>query len=149
MEIDKVIKQAKFTNSYQKAIVNLLYTYNHIRDIHQPMFKKHNIQSQHYNVLRILKGKFPEPVRPGYIKEVMLDKGADLTRLIDKLQQKGWVERQVCPKNKRQMDITITSSGIEKLQAISAEMTDLDNQNRHMKDEDYETLSYLLDKMRG
>ncbi|MCZ2102328.1 MAG: MarR family transcriptional regulator [Chitinophagales bacterium] len=149
MEIDKVIKQGKFKDNYQKAIVNLLYTSNYFRDIHQPIFKKYEIQGQHYNVLRILKGKYPDPVTPGYIKEVMLDKGTDLTRLIDKLKKKGWVERRICPHNKRQMDITITDLGVEQLTAMSKEMAIEDSQNIRMTPEEYATLSDLLDKMRG
>ena len=113
MNIEKVIQQARFKDGYQKAIVNLLYTSNYFRDIHQTVFRKFEIQGQHYNLLRILKGKYPEPVTPGYIKEVMLDKGTDLTRLIDKLQKKGWVERKICANNKRQMDVTISQSGID------------------------------------
>ena len=85
MEIDKVIKQQRFKNEFQKAIINLFYTSNHFRDMHSNVFKRFDIQGQHYNVLRILKGKHPQPVSPGYIKEVILDKGADLTRLVDKL----------------------------------------------------------------
>ncbi len=149
MEIDKVIKQARFKDSYQKAIVNLLYTSNYLRDIHLPIFKKYDIQGQHYNLLRILKGKYPEPVTPGYIKEVMLDKGTDLTRLIDKMQKRGWIERKTCVHNKRQMDVTITELGIAKLKLISEEVAVQDELHKHMSEEDYEALSHLLDKMRG
>ena len=91
VEIDKVIKQTKFVDGYQKAMINLFYTSNHFRDAHLPIFAKYKIQGQHFNLLRILNGKYPDPVSPGYIKDVMLDKGRDLTRLIDKLESLGWV----------------------------------------------------------
>ena len=149
MEIEKVIKQTRFRDSYRKALVNLLYTSNHFRDINQAIFKKYEIQGQHYNLLRILKGKYPDPVTPGYIKEVMLDKGTDLTRLIDKLQRKGWVERKVCSKNKRQMDVSISSLGINLLESITEEVSIQDDLNKRLTEDEYETLSQLLDKMRG
>lgn len=149
MEIDKLIKQARFKDSFQKAIINLLYTSNYFRDIHQSIFKKYDIQGQHYNLLRILKGKYPEPVTPGYIKDVMLDKGTDLTRLIDKLQKKGWVLRRICAHNKRQMDVTITDLGIEKLNQMIDEVSAQDKILKKLSEEEYEMLSNLLDKMRG
>lgn len=96
MEIDKLIKQSKFTDGYQKALINVIYTANHFRDTHAPIFQKYKIQGQHFNILRILKGRHPEPVTPGYIKEVILDKGRDITRLIDKLEVLGWVVRKNC-----------------------------------------------------
>ncbi|MCO6463937.1 MAG: hypothetical protein J5I52_07290 [Saprospiraceae bacterium] len=150
VEIDKVIKQSSgFTDGYQKALVNLLYTANHFRDTHQKVFKKYGIQGQHFNVMRILKGKHPEAVTPGYIKEVMIDKGRDLTRLVDKLETLGWVTRRVCEDNKRQMNINLTEIGIKKLDELRQIIKKLDDQLKCMTEEEYNQLSALLDKMRG
>jgi len=149
MEIDKLIQQARFKDNYHKAIVNLFYTSNYFRDSHMQVFGRYEIQGQHFNILRILNGKHPEPVSPGYIKEVMLDKGRDLTRLMDKLVNMGWVNRMICPENKRKMNITLTESGYEMVKKISDEVNEMDGTLRTLADEDYEILSSLLDKMRG
>jgi DNA-binding MarR family transcriptional regulator len=149
MEIDKVIKQPRFKDEFQKAMINLFYTSNYFRDHHGTVFKQFDIQGQHYNVLRILKGKHPEPVSPGYIKEVILDKGADLTRLVDKLVKLGLVFRNICPDNKRKIHLNLTDAGLNKLQNISEHLNNQYDKFRHLTDEEYSTLSHLLDKMRG
>jgi DNA-binding MarR family transcriptional regulator len=149
VEIEKVIKQSKFVDGYQKAMINLLYTSNYFRDTHQSIFNKYQIQGQHFNVLRILKGKHPEPVSPGYIKEVMLDKGRDLTRLIDKLVAMGWVNRNICPENKRKMNITLTEKGVDIVSNISKEVHVKDQNVKCLSDAEYHQLSDLLDRMRG
>lgn len=149
MEIDKVIKQPRFKDEFQKAMINLFYTSNYFRDHHGTVFKQFDIQGQHYNVLRILKGKHPEPVSPGYIKEVILDKGADLTRLVDKLVKLGLVFRNICPDNKRKIHLNLTDAGLNNLQNISEHLNNQYDKFRHLTDEEYSTLSQLLDKMRG
>lgn len=149
MEIDKLIQQTKFQDNYHKAMLNLFYTSNYFRDAHMHVFGKHGIQGQHFNILRILKGKHPQPVSPGYIKDVILDKGRDITRLMDKLVNMGWVNRSNCPENKRKMDITLTDSGISAVEKISEELTALDADLKTLSEKEYEQLSHLLDKMRG
>lgn len=149
MEIEKVIKQEKFKNPFQKAYINLIYTANYFRDTHVNIFASHGIQGNHFNILRILKGKYPEPVSPGYIKEVMLDKGCDLTRLVSKLVNLGFVTRGICPDNKRKMDISLTTKGYETVEQITNEVNESDMQLKTLNDKEYEILSNLLDKMRG
>lgn len=149
MEIDQLIKQPRFRDNYQKAIINLFYTSNFFRDAHNSVFTKYKIQGQHFNVLRILKGKYPDPVSPGYIKDVIIDKGADLTRLIDKLVNLGWVERKICEDNKRKVHVLLTEVGKVTLEEISLAVEANDSKYRAMSEDEYQTLSFLLDKMRG
>lgn len=151
MKIEKVIKQsAGFKTSHEKAAVNLIYTSSWFRDTQNTLFKGHRILPQHYNVLRILKGKHPESVSPGTIKEVMLEKNNDVTRLLDKLVIKGLVKRRLCPVNRRKMDINITGKGIRLLQELEAPIKKhLTEMKRKLTDKEAEQLSNLLDKMRG
>lgn len=130
-------------------MLNLFYTSNYFRDAHLKVFSEYGIQGAHFNVLRILRGKHPEPLSPGSIKEVMLDKGCDLTRLIDKLVSLGWVVRNICPENKRKMNVTLTQEGSLITEKISIELTETDTALKTLTDEEYSTLSHLLDKMRG
>lgn len=151
MKIEKVIKQgARFKSSHEKAAVNLIYTSSWFRDAQNALFKDHSILPQHYNVLRILKGKHPESVSPGIIKEVMLEKNNDVTRLLDKLVLKGLVKRQLCPVNRRKMDINITEKGIRLLQELDGPLKKhLSEMKKKLTDKEAEQLSNLLDKMRG
>lgn len=149
MKIEEAIKQSKFENSYQKAIINIIYTANWLRDQEEEFFKIHNILPQHYNVLRIVKGKHPKVISPGEIKEVMLDKGNDVTRLVDKLVKRGFLARKTCENNRRKIDIAITTKGIDFLKSMNEPFKKQMNELKKQLDEkDAEKLSNLLDKFR-
>lgn len=149
MKIEEEIKQSKFTSPQQKAMVNLLYSYNWLRDRHNEALKNHDILSQHYNVLRIVKGKSPEPANPGHIKSVMLDQGRDLTRLIDKLVKMNLLERNICADNRRMVEIFITPKGEKLADEIQNELSKITKKHFKLTDTEAEQLSDLLDKMRG
>lgn len=72
--IQELIKQSKFESPQQMAYINLYYTYYHFHDLHCSILKPFDLLPQHYNILKIVKGKHPEAVTPGHILEVMLDK---------------------------------------------------------------------------
>jgi DNA-binding MarR family transcriptional regulator len=140
--------KSKFDSNQLMAAVNIIYTSNWLRDISLPIYKKHNILSQHYNILRIVNGSFPNSVSPGYIKEVMLDKGRDLTRLVDKLVKLGYVERSLCRDNRRKMKITITQPGTEIISIIGTEINNLYS-SYNLNEDEANQLSSLLDKLRS
>ncbi|MCO4291708.1 MarR family transcriptional regulator [Solitalea sp. MAHUQ-68] len=150
MKIEQEILQEKFEDSYQKAIINLVFTNNWLRDLQSEHFKQYDILPQHFNILRIVRGKHPQAVSPGEIKNVMLDKGNDVTRLLDKLVTKGLIDRRLCEHNRRKMDINITDDGLKLLEAIDIPFQTFFNslKNRLTK-QDAEHLSDLLDKLRG
>ncbi|MBN8704065.1 MAG: MarR family transcriptional regulator [Bacteroidetes bacterium] len=149
MEIGKAIKQKKFESSQQKAMINILYTYNWLLDKTSTLFKDFDITQQQYNVLRILRGKSPQSVCVGEIKEVMLDKNPDLTRLCDRLVLKGFIERELNPDNRRQVLIKITKKGLGLLAAIDPIMRKETKFIFNLNDSESEKLSDLLDKIRG
>ncbi len=140
--------KSKFESNQLMAAVNIIYTSNWLRDVSLPIYQKHNILSQHYNILRIVNGSYPNPVSPGYIKEVMLDKGRDLTRLVDKLVKLGYVERSLCKDNRRKMKITITQLGSEIIETIGKEINSLYT-SYNLNEEEAIKLSELLDKLRS
>ncbi|UKJ09172.1 MarR family winged helix-turn-helix transcriptional regulator [Solitalea lacus] len=149
MKIEKEILQEDFGNSHQKAVINLMFTHNWVRDKLSGIFKTYDILPQHYNVLRILKGKHPQPVSPGQIKDVMIDKGNDVTRLLDKLVTKGFVKRCLCEENRRKMDITITEAGLKLLDELSPFFDEFYQAMKgRLNENDAELLSDLLDKLR-
>lgn len=148
MGIKEDIKQSKFDNNKVMAMINVYYTANWLRDKGAPVYKKHGILSQHYNILRILRGKHPKAVSPGEIKEVMLDRGRDLTRLIDKLVKLGYVERQLCEHNRRKMEITIKEAGLKIIDKI-AEENQVVYGDFNLTEAEAKQLSDLLDKFRA
>ncbi len=148
-DIKSAIKQSKFKSITEKVFVNILYTSNWLRDLQTPIFKEFGLQAQHFNVLKIVKGKHPKPSSPGEILDVMLDKGRDLTRLVDKLVKLEMLERRTCPTNRRKVDIFITEKGIEQTQKIEEKIERLFKNIQSLSNEEAEQLSFLLDKLRS
>jgi DNA-binding MarR family transcriptional regulator len=145
--IEKEIK-SKFTSPQQKAHINLIYTHNYLENISSAVFKQQGVTMQQYNVLRILKGAFPDSKTPTQVKEVMLDKNPDLTRLIDRLVKKNLVVRKDCEKNRRQVNLSITKEGIDYLDKINPEISKATSFMQVLTNKEAETLSDLLDKLR-
>ncbi len=149
MEIGKVIKQKSFASSSTKAMINIQYTANLALQSVNKIFKPFGIQNQHFNILRIIKGKHPKPVCPGEIKEVMLDKGRDLTRLLDKLEKEGLLTRKINSSNRRMIDIQLSQKGLTMLEKLNQKVDQWHKETNHMTEEEAEQLSNLLDKFRG
>ncbi|HJT72683.1 MAG TPA: MarR family transcriptional regulator [Chitinophaga sp.] len=150
MKIEQAINQRKFKDDYHKVIVNLLFTGNWLRDALGANLKEYDLLPQHYNALRIIKGRHPEPVSAGCIKEVMLDKASDVTRLLDKLEKLEYVQRKLCPHNRRKMDISITPKGLKLLEDAEILMDNFyDDLAERVTAEEAAVLSDLLDKIRG
>ncbi|MEM9983268.1 MAG: MarR family transcriptional regulator, partial [Bacteroidota bacterium] len=117
MKIEEAI-QSKFADTNQKAIVNLLYTASWLSGRISEVLKKQGITHQQYNVLRILRGAKGQPVSLKYIRERMLDRMSDASRIVDKLHNKRYLERKQCPSDRRNVDITITNEGLSLLQKL-------------------------------
>jgi len=149
MKLEAEIKQDHFTDNYEKAIINILYTANWLRDIQNSFFKEHDLLIQHYNALRIINGRHPNPISPGEIKEVMLDKSNDLTRLLDKLVDKELIKRELCENNRRKMDIVITARGRKLIQKLEKPLNDIKaGIADRMTGKEAAQLNLLLDKLR-
>jgi len=150
MRIEQAINQRKFRDEYHKMVVNLVYTGNWLRDALGANLKAYGLLPQHYNALRIIRGKHPEPLSAGSIKEVMLDKASDVTRLLDKLEKLNLIQRRLCPHNRRKMDINITTQGLQLLDQLDEPMDGFyKDLIVRLTEDDARTLSDLLDKMRG
>lgn len=143
------IRQNIFKNDTLKALLNVMYTSNWVRDGHSHIFKEYNILQQHYNILRIVRGRNGEEVTPGEIIKVMLDKGRDLTRLVDKLVKIGYLERSQDTVNRRKVNIIITEKGLKITDEIEAKISEWINSKIKMSPEETKTLNKLLDQMRS
>ena len=149
MKLEEAIKQKKFGNEFEKAVVNILYTASWLEGINIQRFKPHGISPQQYNVLRILRGSHPNPVMLGEITERMIDKNSNATRLVEKLRLKGFLKRDICKTNRRQVDITITSKGLTLLEELDAHIDEWQNSHMKIKKSEVQLLNELLDKLRG
>ena len=148
MGIENEIK-SKFRNEYHKALVNLYYTNNVIGEQFFKMMKKYGLAAPQFNVLRILKGQHPKAASIGLIKERMLDKNSDASRIVDRLYKKRLVERKESKTDRRQKDVLVTQKGLELLDkmAVCEEQEDEILSNLSMKEA--ELLNELLDKIRS
>ncbi|HPG06079.1 MAG: MarR family transcriptional regulator [Saprospiraceae bacterium] len=149
MKIEEAIKSKKFTSPQSKLIINLAYTASYFGHLHKHLLDPFDITIQQFNILRILRGHSPKTYSLKEITERMIDKMSNTSRLIDKLIQKGLVERIICPMDRRQVDIGITPEGI-KLIALASEAMDQATME-HLSQltlAEMDQLSSLLDKMR-
>jgi len=149
MNIEDEIRQEAFRNEYQKATINLIYTYGWLNNKQKDFFKRFNITSQQYNVLRILKGQFPDAISTSDIKSRMLDKSSDVSRIADRLSSKGLIYKNTCISDKRLVDVSLTHQGLQLLSEIEMQILDLDNLFSLLELEEAKELNRLLDKLRG
>ncbi len=149
MSLGEQIEQTTFQSNKEELIINISYTAHWLRDQLAEVFKEYGLQEQHYNVLRIVGGKHPEPASPGQIKKVMLDKKRDLTRLVDKLVKLGYLSRDTCPSNRRKVDIRLTSDGREIIEKSKKILDHKIDQLVPLESEESQLLNKLLDKLRS
>ncbi len=148
--IGDAIKQNKFSSEFQKAAINLAYTSSGIRNAMNATLRKFDLTLPQFNVLRILKGMHPGATSVKDLTVRMIDKSSNASRLVDRLLVKEWVERLSCPKDRRQVDVTITKKGIEHINKASKSLeTFSDSIFSKLDNKEIENLNYLLDKLRS
>jgi DNA-binding MarR family transcriptional regulator len=148
MSIEKDIKQANFKSPYSKAVVNIVYTSSWLASLQNDIFRPYDLTLQQYNVLRILRGQYPQPITVIAIIERMLDKMSNASRLVDKLLVKELVVRQVCPNDRRAVDVIITQKGLDLLAELDVLQNKWEEQLHSLTEAEALQLSDLLDKMR-
>ncbi|MCA0152939.1 MarR family winged helix-turn-helix transcriptional regulator [Winogradskyella vincentii] len=134
-----------FPNNRVKALLNIIYTANWITSCQNEFFKEFGISPQQYNILRILRGA-GEPLKVQTIKDRMLERSPNATRLMDKLCAKNYIERLPSEHDRRVVKIVITKEGKELLESIPKNLNkDL---LKNINEDEAKQLSDLLDKMR-
>ncbi len=149
MKLEDEIQQKKFKSEQHKLAINIFYTYNWLSYQNHQNFKTKDITLQQYNVLRILRGQHPNPCNLKLVKERMLDRMSDASRIIDKLKTKGFVERRECPNDRRNVDLLITDKGLKLLKSLDYIDDELKNLFKNLSVSDAKELNDLLDKARG
>jgi DNA-binding MarR family transcriptional regulator len=147
--IEDEIKQSKFRSEGQKLIINLIYTYNQVSGQMITLLATYGLTVQQYNILRILKGQYPTPATNNLVKERMLDRNSDVTRIVDRMIRNGLVTRTSCEKDRRRVDILITQAGMDMLDAIQSQEMKMDDIASNLSIDEQIQLNTLLDKLRG
>lgn len=148
LKLEDEIQQKKFRSETQKLAINLTYTHNWLNAHYSAMFRTSDITMQQFNVLRILRGQYPNPCSVKLIKERMLDRMSDASRIVDKLKAKELVDRRECPVDRRSVDILITDKGLELLKSMDSIDENFKDVFKTLTDEEMKTLNHLLDKLR-
>lgn len=149
VQLQKEVKTAKFENIFQQALVNVMFTYHWNTQNVKEALAPFDITHQQFNVLRILRGQYPSPATVNLIKNRILDKMSDTSRIVDRLIQKGYVEKTINNYDKRAVDIIITNKGLALLKKMDKEIDFSSFIAPNLTTEEAEQLNILLDKMRG
>jgi DNA-binding MarR family transcriptional regulator len=149
MRLEDAIQQKRaFRNEYHKVMVNLLYSNNWLEEKSRDFLKQQNISLQQYNILRILRGS-GKPLSTMQIRERMLDRMSDTSRIIDRMVVKEIVEKKPNGSDKRLVDITITAKGLHVLEELDKRNSELEAIVASLSANEAKMLNDLLDKMRG
>ena len=148
MGIEKEIAQRNFKNEYHKTAVNLIFTFHWLNEKMNAIFDQHDITSQQFNILRILRGA-ETPLSTLQIRQRMLDKMSDTSRIVDRLVAKELVSKTTSSIDKRLVDVSITEKGLQLLEQLDNRQEEMDAVFRGLNEEEAKTLSELLDKLRA
>lgn len=150
MKLEEALQQRKFINPVHKAHLNIIYTAAWLNQRSTRALKQYDLSVQQFNILRILRGMHPEPATIKLLTERMIDKMSNASRLVEKLKQKGWVERLECSQDRRRVDITITEAGLAILVEASAAIDQVMFEDAEtLAEAEAHQLSDLLDKLRS
>lgn len=147
MNIGEHLKISKFSSEYHKMVIQLIYTSNALMHELEKRANEENITVQQFNVLRILRGQYPETSNNNLIKERMIEKMSDVSRMIDRLVFKGMVTRKQSKTDKRAVSLLITQKGLDVLSRLEEPMLMHDFLSEKLSLEECEQLNRLLEKI--
>ncbi len=147
MSIEKDIKQKSFAPPSQKLTVNMMFTNNWLVSEFSQIIKPYSLSEQQYNVLKILQLSYPTPLCINTIIDSMRDQMSNVSRLVDKLEQKGFVERKKSSTDKRVVEVLITEEGIQITNELNELIEVWESQSIQMSQSELEQLDELLQKL--
>ena len=148
MSLEEDINQTTFRNEFQKAAINFIYSYNWMNERMILFFDKEDITPQQFNILRILRGA-GKPISTLQIRQRMLDKMSDTSRIVDRLLRKELVKKDTCSNDKRLVDVSITDKGKKLLEKLDANNDEMDAIFNNFSENDARNFNGLLDKLRA
>jgi DNA-binding MarR family transcriptional regulator len=147
MGIEQDIQQPNFRNEFQKMGINLLYTANWLNEQIGKMLSEEGVTQQQYNILRILRGS-TTPLSTLKIRERMLDKMSDTSRIVDRLIAKELVVKNTCEKDKRLVDITLSPKGLDLVDQLDQYNERIDALLKGINESEAQMMNQILDKIR-
>ena len=149
MKLEQEIQQRNFKSPQVKLAVNIIFTANWLNGHYAKFFKDTGLTTQQFNVLRILRGQYPKPCALKLIKERMLDRMSDASRIVDKLVTKKFVERTQCPDDRRSVNLIISDKGLKMLEKLDYIDEEVKHIFKKLTIREVNQLNDLMDKMRG
>lgn len=150
MKLEDELKMSKFKSEWHRASLNIIFTAYWLNDKVRDHLKPYGITAQQFNVLRILRGQHPNPISTSDIRDRMLDRMPDTSRIVDRLHNQGLLARGICKSDKRLVDVCITEAGLKLLADIDAMAgPNIENNLSGLTENEAIQLSALLDKARG
>lgn len=149
MKLEEEIAQDGFVNEHQKLLINLIYTQNWLVAQVKDFLSQFDLTLQQFNILRILRGKHPEPIGVNVIRDRMLDKMSDASRVVERLRLKGLVERNPNKADRRCVEVKITQKGLNLLAQVDEKSDFFDRLMNNLEQEEAEKVNAMLDKLRG
>lgn len=149
MSIEKEINQQKFLNEFHKASVNLMFTSQWLRHQVQVMVQPFGITMQQFNALRILRGQAGRGITTSEIRDRLIDRNSDASRLVDRLVKMELANRESHQDDRRLVSVTISKKGMELLQEIDRLQVTFDSMLANLSSDEAAELNRLLDKLRG
>lgn len=149
MGIEQDIQQIKkFRNEHHKTVVNLIFTHNWVTEQLKQFLENEDLTLQQYNILRILRGS-EKPLSTLQIRERMLDKMSDTSRIVDRLIIKSLAKKTISKRDKRLVDVTLTTKGKKLLEKLDSTQSFIDGVMQNITEQEAKELNNLLDKVRG
>lgn len=146
--LEEAILQKHFKDEWVKASLNVMYTGGWLRTLTADFLKPFDLTAQQYNVLRILRGQHPNGITTLEIRRRLLDKMADTSRMVDRLERDGWVRKNKDPEDKRLVEVRISDKGLSILSEIDGHLDSLNRCIYRLNAQEAVELNRLLDKIR-
>ncbi len=146
MDVEKIIQTSSPLPPRQRTVIHLVLVSNRIGEAVSQALKPYGVSPQQFNVLRILRGQKGRPANLNTLSDRMVSRMSNTTRLVDKLLEKGYVSRTVCPSNRRKVEIRLTEAGAAALHDMDRAVNEAETQlMAAFSDADLQQLNTLLD----
>lgn len=146
MKLEEALKSSGFKSEKQKAALNIMFTAYLIKSSISQTLKQYGLTPEQYNVLRILKGKFPGQMCVKDIAHRMIERSSNVPRIVDRLETKKWVKRSQSGGDRRETVIVLSPAGINILETVNPVVENTQKQLSEMDEADLKQLNDLLDR---
>jgi DNA-binding MarR family transcriptional regulator len=147
VKLEQAIKSSNFRNEVHKAGLNILYTAWWLKTVTSKELKAYGLTPEQYNVLRILKGKYPEQICVKEIACRMIEKSSNVPRIIDRLETKKLVKRSSSHVDRRETVIVLTQAGLNILEHSTERVNNLMDKIMVIDEEKAADLNAILDSI--